>query len=305
MRPRDKLILDFWDRSKELTIKNKQYRNFVYDFFNLLLKSDIKGGDITTSSIIDKNKKAKACIVAQEDGIIAGIEEFSFLNKDLKLKLFKKDRVKIKKNEILIEIEGNAEKILQRERTNLNFLQRMSGIATTVNALNKQLDGKVKIASTRKALWGLLDKKAVSVGNGLTHRLNLNDGILIKENHLKLVDYNFEKAVNSAKSKSKYIEIEVEDKEHALMAANAIKKIIKRNNKNLFALMLDKINSKGVKKIIAKIKDKKLYDSILFEASGNINQNNVHEYLDCDVDIISMGSITNSTRVLNMSQEVI
>ena len=180
----------------------------------------------------------------------------------------------------------------------------MSGIATLAYSLNAKLGNCVKIAATRKTLWGLLDKKAVSLGNGLTHRLSLNDGILIKENHLKLMDYNFGNAIGSAKSRSKHIEIEVEKKEQALLAAKAIKNAIRKNNKNLFALMFDKISPAEMREIIDWIKDKKLYGHMLFEASGNINQDNMHAYSDCGADIISMGSLTNSAKVLNMSLEI-
>lgn len=304
MQPRDKLVLEFWDRSDGLSVKNKEYRRFVKNFFSVLLEADIKNGDITTSSLIEKNKKISAEIIGKEPGILAGLEELNFLNKGLNLKLLKKDGDKVRNDEVIAEIRGTAGEILSKERTNLNLLQRMSGIATLADLLNTKLSNCVKIAATRKTLWGLLDKKAVSLGNGLTHRLNLNDGILIKENHLKLIDYDFGNAINSAKSKSKYIEIEVEEKEQALLAAKAIKNAIRKNNNNLFAIMLDKISPLEIKEIIDIIKEKKLYESILFEASGNINGNNIKKYSDCGVDVISMGPITNSVKVLNMSLEI-
>ncbi|MBI4452587.1 nicotinate-nucleotide diphosphorylase (carboxylating), partial [Candidatus Woesearchaeota archaeon] len=209
-------------------MKNKDYKNFVSDLMELLLKSDVKSNDITTNPLI-KNKIITAYIVAKEEGIIAGLEEFSLLNKDLKLKFQKKDGEKARDGEIIAEIGGDANKILQWERVNLDLLQRMSGIATSVNSLNSQLKGKVKIAATRKTLWGLMDKKAVSVGGGLTHRLNLNDVIIIKENHLKILNYKIEKALDISRKKSRYVEIEVESKEHALEASKSIKKL---NNKN-------------------------------------------------------------------------
>jgi len=225
MLPRDKLVLEFWDRKADLRIKNKEYAKFVNDLIKILLKQDINKGDITSNSLI-KNKGITAFIVAKEEGTVAGLEEFSLINKDLKLKFFKKDGDKIKAGDILIEIKGNAKKILERERVSLNLLQRMSGISTLVSELNKKLNNKIKLAATRKTLWGLLDKKAVSIGGGLTHRLNLNDGIIIKDNHLKILNGNFESIINSVKDKSKYIEIEVEDKKQALAAAKTIAKIM-------------------------------------------------------------------------------
>ena len=303
MRPRDKLVLEFWDRSKELHINNKEYRDLVNEFFLLLLKSDVRKGDSTSNSLIEKNRNISAAIIAKEEGILAGIGEFKFLNRDLKIKQFKNDGDRIKNGEILLKLSGNAIKILERERTNLNLLQRMSGIATLTHNLNKKLNNKIKVAATRKTSWGLLDKKAVSIGGGLTHRLNLSDGIIIKDNHLKIIDYDFKKAINSVKNKSRYIEIEVENAKQALEAASIMKKA-KGSDKNIFAIMLDKIKPEEMNLITKELKIQGLYEYVLLEASGNISQENIKEYLNCDVDIISMGCITNSAKSLNISMEI-
>ena len=302
MQPRDRLVLEFWDRSKELQINNKEYRDFVNKFFYLLSRNDDYKNDITTKFLI-KEKKIIAYIIAKEDGIIAGLEEFSFLNKDLKSKFFKKDGYKIKMGDVIVEAYGSAKKMLSRERTNLNLLQRMSGIATLTHNLNKKLNNKIKVAATRKTSWGLLDKKAVSIGGGLTHRLNLSDGIIIKDNHLKIIDYDFKKAINSVKNKSRYIEIEVENAKQALEAALIIKKA-KESDKNVYAIMLDKIKPEEMNSITKELKIQSLYGYVLLEASGNISQENIKEYLNCDVDVISMGCITNSAKSLNMSMEI-
>ena len=303
MQPRDNLILEFWDRSRELNIGNKNYRDFINKFFSVLLESDIKNGDLASDSLVKKNKIVSAFIIAKEDGILAGIEEFKFLNRDLDIKQLKNDGDNVKRGEILLKLDGNALKILQRERTNLNLLQRMSGIATLANSLSKKA-GNVKIAATRKTLWGLLDKKAVSAGGGLTHRLSLNDGVIIKDNHLSLMNCDFKKAINSTKKKSKYIEMEVESKKQALKAAYAIKKTVKKNDKNFYAIMLDNINPANIKWIIKNLKNNNLYDCILLEASGNINESNLKEYSGCGADIVSMGCITNSAKALDISQEI-
>lgn len=299
-------VLEFWDRSRKLSAENKQYQNFIKKFFSYFLEYDIGNSDVTTNSLIKNKKKIFANIAAKEDGIVAGLEEFKFLNKDLELKFFKKDGDQIKNNDAIAEINGNARKILSRERIFLNLLQRMSGIATLTNESNKKLNNKIKIAATRKTLWGCLDKKAVSIGGGLTHRLNLNDGVLIKDNHLKTLKYDIDKALNFVKNKSKYIEIEVENKSQALTSAKTIKSIKKSFiiDKTFFAIMLDKIPPKEIKLIINELKNLNLYDKILFEASGNINPENLTEYADCNVDIISMGYLTNSAPVLNLSLEI-
>lgn len=304
MQRRDYRILEFWDRSKELSIKNKGYKKFAGRFLKILLENDIKNGDLTTRHLIKNNKNISAFIVAKEDGIVAGLDEFRLLNNSLSLKFLKKDGNKIKRGDALIKMSGNACRILERERTSLNLLQRMSGIATLANALGKRLKNNAKIAATRKTLWGLLDKKAVSLGGGLTHRLNLSDGIIIKDNHLKILNNNIEKAVESVKNKSKHIEMEVESREQAFMAAKIMRDVLEKNDSKIaFAIMLDKIPPMEIKSIVKGLKKQNLHKYVLLEASGNINPDNIKKYIDCGVDAISMGFITNSAKVLNMSLE--
>lgn len=307
MLNREDIVKKFWDRSKELTLNNKKYQNYLQKFWGFFLKNDIGKSDITTNSLISKNTKVFAKVIAKEDGILAGSEEIIFLNKDLKIMALKEDGDRINKGDILLEIIGDARKILTRERIILNILQRMSGIATATNSLFKKMEGNqsnIKIAATRKTLWGYMDKKAVSLGGGLTHRLNLSDGILIKDNHLKTLNNKIEDIISSVKGKSKYVEIEVENKNQAMAAAKSISRIINKN-KQLFAIMFDKIPPVEIKSIIYDFKNKKIYDKILFEASGNISENNLTNYVDCRADIISMGCITNSTKALDMSMDIV
>ncbi|MBI2653461.1 carboxylating nicotinate-nucleotide diphosphorylase [Candidatus Woesearchaeota archaeon] len=302
MLRRERLVLEFWDRSRELTVRNSQYRIFVNELFSLLRNQDLGKGDLTTSTI-KSNKKISAVIIAKENGIFAGLEEFKFLNRDLKIKSMKNDGDNVKKGDTLIQINGPVNKILERERTSLNLLQRMSGIATTTNELVRKAKGKAHIVATRKTLWGLVDKKAVSVGGGLTHRLNLSDGIIIKDNHLKILNFNIENALRFAKNKSRYIEIEIENANDALTAARTIKKL--KNGKSLFAVMFDNMSPKSIREAIKELKNQNLYEHILLEASGNINKNNLIEYANSGVDVVSMGFITNSANVLNLSQEIL
>ena len=185
---RDKLILEFWDRNGNLNLKNKNYKTFVKNLIKKQLKEDIMRGDLTTESTIPKNKKIKVKIISNQDGIIAGIEEASLFIGEGKLRRIKKDGSKVKEGDIIIEITGNANNILSYERTLLNILQRMSGIATETYNATKLVNHRCLIAATRKTLLHLIDKRAVIVGGGLTHRLNLNDFILIKDNHLKILN---------------------------------------------------------------------------------------------------------------------
>jgi len=300
-KDRNGSVLEFWDRIRELNVRNTQYRTFVNELFSLLRNHDFGKGDLTTSAI-KSNKKISAVIIAKENGVFAGLEEFRFLNRDLKISAIKNDGENVRKGDILIQIDDSARKILERERTSLNLLQRMSGIATATNELARKAKGKAHIAATRKTLWGLVDKKAVSVGGGLTHRLNLSDGIIIKDNHLKILNFNIENALRFAKNKSRCIEIEIENANDALTAARTIKKL---TSKSLFAIMFDNMAAKSIREAIKELKNQNLYEHILLEASGNISQNNFIEYANSGVDVISMGFITNSAKVLNLSQEIL
>lgn len=306
MKTRKESVHQFWDRSNQLGLTNKNYKNFLGKFLHLLLEEDLRNSDVTTSSLIKKNKRISAEFIAKEDGIFAGCEEFSFLNKELNAIFLKNDASPIRKGDDLIRIEGDAGKILANERLSLNLLQRMSGIATLTHNLGKKLGHGTRLAATRKTLWGSLDKKAVSVGGGLTHRLGLSDGILIKDNHLSILGLNIENAITMTKNKSKYVEIEVENKNQALSAAKSIKKIIKSAGRGcLYAIMLDNIPSIEIKNIVDELKKRNFYGSVLLEASGKINQGNLPQYSDCGVDIASMGCLTHSAKVLDISMDVV
>ena len=307
---RNKLVLEFWDRSKELNIKNKKYKSYVEKFFKEKLEQDVGKGDITTNSLISKNKNVKTFVIARENGILAGMEEVSLLINVFKVKKYKKDGDKVKNNDKILEIYGNARKILNYERTLLYILQRMSGIATLTYETKKPVKNNCFIAGTRKTLFPLFDEKALSVGGALTHRLDLSSAILVKDSHLEVINDDVKKAVIlvSKNKKTKYIEIEVKNEKEALEAAETI---IKLKSKKLFAIMFDNMKPSIIKKTIIKIhnlinknsihNDKKI---ILFEASGGINQENIKEYAKTGVDIISLGILTHSAKTLNISLEI-
>ena len=299
------IIYEFWGRSKLLNLGNKRYSDYVKNFFEDKLKDDMINKDITTKILI-KNNSARASIVAKEDGILSGMEECSILFKGLKVKNKKKDGEKIKKGQVITELSGNINKFLGVERTILNVLQRMSGIATIIYNLNKKIKNNCKIAATRKTLWGLLDKKAVSTGKGLTHRLNLSDGILIKDNHIKALNNDIKTALILADNnkKTKFIEIEVANKRQALKAALTISSLKNKKSKKIFAIMLDNMSPKEIKKTIDEIKSKKLQNNVLFEASGNINEKNIAKYSKTGIDIISLGFITHSAKALDIALEI-
>jgi nicotinate-nucleotide pyrophosphorylase (carboxylating) len=277
-------------------------KKILADKINKFLKDDIGQGDITTA-LIPPDTIVEAEVVAKEDGTIAGIEEtIAFLqSQDFQVKPLVSDGEGVKKKTVLLRIVGDARTLLSIERTLLNLLSRMSGIATkTSNLIERTRNAgyETRIACTRKVAPGLLyfDKKAVMLGGGDTHRLHLDDMILIKDSHIAIIG-DVSKAVRKARktiSFSKKIEIEVSSAEQALEATEAGADII----------MLDNFSSQKIREAITLLKKKGLRDNILIEASGGIDEQNILEYAATGVDIVSLGEITDSVKALDVSLEV-
>ena len=192
-------------------------------------------------------------------------------------------------------ITGDAAKVLMCERTALNLLTRMSGIATQTNFLVKKIPSKIKLYATRKTAPGLryFDKEAVEIGGGKKHRLRLDEMVMIKDNHIAIHD-SLEELIKKAKKKHKKFEVEVENISEAILAAKNGAAII----------MLDNFTPSQIKKAIVTLKNQKLRSKVLLEASGGINSKNITAYGMTGVDIISVGSITNSVKGIDMSLEI-
>jgi nicotinate-nucleotide pyrophosphorylase (carboxylating) len=279
-------------------------RKIVEDRLKQILAEDIGQGDVTAGAIIPSGLTVKAIVVAKEAGIIAGIEESVILSECLGLTVKPQvaDGEEIKSKQVLMKISGDAQTILCVERTLLNLLSRMSGIATTTRSLTqklKQADSKARIAATRKSAPGLLyfDKKAVIIGNGDPHRLHLDDMVLIKDNHIAIVG-SAEEAVKKAKASvsfSKKIEVEVTKATDAVKVAEAGADII----------MLDNFSPKQVKEAVDLLKRAGFFGKVLLEVSGGINSENLLEYAASQVDIISLGELTHSVKALDISLEII
>jgi len=244
------------------------------------LAEDIGKGDIT-SALLTK-KKISVKIISREKAILAGSKYAKeiFKLKGCKAKIMINDGSKIKPNQTIMKITGDANKILTCERTALNIITRMSGIATQTNELVKKIPNKTKLYATRKTAPGLryFDKEAVEIGGGKKHRLRLDVLSLIKK----------------TKKKYKKFEVEVENTEDAVLAAKEGATII----------MLDNFSPTQIIKTIAVLKNKKLRKNVLLEASGGINSKNISKYGKTGVDIISIGSITNSVKGIDVSLEI-
>ena len=259
------------------------------------LAEDIGKGDIT-SQLLSK-KKIVVKIISRENAIVAGTKYAKeiFAIKGCKAKIITKDGIKIKPNQNIIEITGNADKILTCERTALNILTRMSGIATQTNELVKKIPNKTKLYATRKTAPGLryFDKEAVKIGGGERHRLRLDEMVMIKDNHIA-VEQSLSSLINKTKKKYKKFEVEVENTDDAVLAAE----------KGATIIMLDNFSPSQITRTIKVLKNKKLRNKVLLEASGGINSKNISKYGKTDVDIISIGSITNSVKGIDFSLEI-
>ncbi len=259
------------------------------------LTEDIGKGDIT-SELLPK-KKITVTIISRENAIVAGVNHAKeiFKIKGCIVKILKKDGTKIKPNQIIMSITGDARKILMCERTALNLLTRMSGIATQTNQLVKKIPNKTKVYATRKTAPGLryFDKEAVEIGGGKKHRLRLDEMVMIKDNHIA-INNSLESLIKKAKKKYKKFEVEVENIPNMILAAKSGASII----------MLDNFTPVQIKKAITVLKNEKLRNDVLLEASGGINSKNISKYGKTGVDIISVGSITNSAKGIDMSLEI-
>lgn len=309
---RKKLVEQAYQRGKELSLKNKNYLSWLEKFFNLEYEEDVRSGDITSEAILIKNKHGRAVLKAKQSGIIGGIEEASWFYKKhgLEVKIWAQDAKEIQKGNTILEVYGRQRDILATERIGLNVLQRMSGIATETRCLVYLLRGyETRIAATRKTQLRYLDKKAVFLGGGLTHRLGLWDSILIKDNHLQALKNDgiknyVEKAIAMASrfvDKVSFIEIETTGQDDAVRAARKFKQL---KLKKPCIIMLDNVRSEEIEHIIEKLRNENLYDPVLFEASGNITRENIREYAKTGIDVVSLGYLTHSAKTFDMSLEM-
>ncbi len=258
------------------------------------VKEDIAGKDITSSLL--KEKKCTAKIKLKENAVISGLEETKLLFEHfgIKTKLQTKNGKKYLKGKTLMKLKGSNKKILSAERTALNILGRMSGIAS-LGAKAQKISGKPKIMLTRKTCLGLneFDKKAGKEAGILSHRKNLNSDFLIKENHLKFSSIpkliKKAKKYNKKNKTKKIIEIEVKNLSEVRQAIKAEPDII----------MLDNFSVKQAEKAVKEIRKKN--KKIKIEVSGNINFENLKKYAETKPDFISMGLITHSVKSINLS----
>lgn len=259
------------------------------------LYEDIPAGDLTTEALVPNEKNVKGYIIAKEDFILAGIDVaqyvFTSLDPTVEFQTNYKDGQKIKNGDIIVKFLGKAQTILSAERVALNFLGRLSGIATLTSEYVKKVKNyKVKIVDTRKTTPGLrsLEKYAVRAGGGYNHRFGLSDGILIKDNHIKAVGSIY-KAVRKAKEKLPHIlKIEVE--------AQTLEEVREALEAKTDIIMLDNMDYKVMKEGVELINGR-----AIVEASGNVTLDNVADIAATGVDLISVGALTHSAKTVDIS----
>ena len=280
-------------------------KSAIEDSLKSFIAEDVGHGDITSNAIINPSMIGEGRVVCKESAVIAGIEEALLLlelaNCTGKPLAHDGERVKAGTTTILT-VKGSARGLLSIERTLLNLVSHMSGVATATSDLvsiaAKASGNTVRVACTRKTLPGLrhFEKRAVELGGGDTHRLRLDDAVLIKDNHLEFAE-SIADAVRAAKAKvsfTKKIEVEVTSPDQVVSAAKAGADIV----------LLDNMNARGVARSVASLKTMGLRDRVMIEASGGINRDNLASYARTGVDVISVGAITHSAKAIDMNMEI-
>lgn len=259
------------------------------------LDEDVGTGDITTLSTIPADREATGRFIAKQDGVLCGIDVcravFNFVDATVKFNALMKDGDRAKKGDVIAEVSGNARSLLTAERTGLNLMQRMSGIATaTAKAVDSVKGYDVKICDTRKTTPGLrtLEKYAVKCGGGSNHRFNLADGVLIKDNHIAAAG-SITAAVSAARNNIPHtlkIEVEVENFDELREALECGADIIMLDNMSI-SDMTEAVRLVGSRAIT--------------EASGNMGERNLAEVAATGVDLISIGALTHSVTGMDIS----
>ena len=277
------------------------YMFVLSDIDNIIInsiKEDMPSGDITTDNIIDENANSEAKMIAKNSGIIAGLDiakrVFELLDQNVKFEKQVSEGQWVNKGDVIATIRGNTRALLKGERTALNILQRLSGIATkTREYADKIKHLKAKVVDTRKTTPGIrvLEKYAVRVGGGTNHRFCLSDGVLIKDNHIKAAG-GIKKAIDLVRDKIPHtIKIEVE--------TETIDEVQEAIDGNADIIMLDNMGLDIMKEAVKIINGK-----AIVEASGNVNLNSVVDIAETGVDIISVGSLTHSVNAFDISMKI-
>ena len=322
-------------RGDTLHMQNAAYAKYVSDTIGTLLELDLGAGDLTSIALSltgDLNREpVRGQVIAKSAGVIAGVAEYSWLLQSggMQVQPRKNDGDAVERGEVVAEIAGARSSLLAYERVGLNLMQRMSGIATmTRNYLRRvrERSATTCVVGTRKTPWGLLDKRALHLGGGGTHRLGLWDAILVKNNHLALLAAREEDAVVIAARRAwehggnaTFVEIEVRSESSAVAAAEVFRELRetreahfngdrKQSDSQMTVcpclLLLDNMAPTQITRIVDRLRTDGLLQHILIEASGAISHSTLDDYADCGADAISIGALTHSAQALDLSQRI-
>ncbi|HIR98766.1 MAG TPA: carboxylating nicotinate-nucleotide diphosphorylase [Candidatus Coproplasma avistercoris] len=265
------------------------------ELIKLALSEDITGEDVTTNAVMPEKRLGTADLICKQDGVICGLavfaRTFTLLDDSTEVELFAKDGDEVKRGAHIAKVTGDIRVLLSGERTALNYLQRMSGIATATRAMVKLLDGcKTKLLDTRKTTPNMrvFEKYAVKVGGGGNHRYNLSDGVLLKDNHIGAAG-GVAKAIEMARAYAPFvrkIEVEVENLDMCREALGAGADII----------MLDNMSADDMAKAVEMIGGR-----AITEISGNVTAQNIENIKKVGADFVSSGAITHSAPILDLS----
>lgn len=264
-------------------------------YIRLALEEDINGEDVSTNAVMQEYKLGEVELISKEDGIVAGLmifqRVFTMLDAETKVEFFVKEGEKVKNGQLMGKVKGDIRVLLSGERTALNYLQRLSGIATYTNSVAKLLEGsKTQLLDTRKTTpcMRIFEKYAVTVGGGHNHRYNLSDGVLLKDNHIDAAG-GVKNAILAAKEYAPFvrkIEVETETLEMVQEAVEAGADII----------MLDNMATEEMRQAIEIINGR-----AKTECSGNITKDNIQKIIDLGVDYVSSGALTYGAPILDIS----
>ena len=304
-------------RGDPLTLENPAYLQALRGLVDELLRQDTEHRDLTVDALGISGRKCAVEIRAKESGVAAGVGEVQWIydRAGLAATVHVKDGNAVGAGDILLRAEGDAGTLLGLERLVVNAMQRMSGIATATRRLVEAINERspdAHVVGTRKTPWGLLDKRAIFLGGGGTHRLSLGDAILIKTNHLRLASENEANGVQDAirrawenRKSAAFVEVEVTSQEEALMAARTFYDLQDTEGSCPCILMLDNFSPGDAAAAVAALRNEGLHDAVLVEASGNVTDASLAAYAAAGVDAISIGALTHSCRALDLSAKLI
>jgi nicotinate-nucleotide pyrophosphorylase (carboxylating) len=298
------------DAGRLLRPSNRAYKSFVLKILSTLYIDDLGDhGDLTTKMLGLSAKRATARVIAKADVILSGMDEIGILLASgiagkIMLKRMAANGDFVRKGQTLAEITGKASDLLSAERTILNVIGRMSGIAGYAAAMVKKAGDGVVVAPTRKTFWGMMDKRACHDGGAGTHRLNLSDAILVKDNHLTFFDSPAKAIVkiSQARKEVRFTEIEAEDEQQIkeIMESCTVKR---PKTSAPFYILIDNAKPSKARDMIDLIRSYPAGKRVRIELSGGINLKNISAYARCGADVISSGAMTHSAPWFDVSMD--